>query len=218
MSYAPECVDGLRQMCHDIRQPVAGVLALAAAALSEADLPDNARRCLDQIVWLAEWQSDLIGHWLWAPGGRPSDEHPTDVLGVVTEVMAAQRVTWAGDLTLLWPPEPAFVHVPEVTMRRMVANLVANAARAGGPAGRVTIEVISRGAQVLLAVEDDGPGFGRIPRHFGLGLSAVARGAMEHQGRLECGQGSLGGARVSLWLPAAAPQEAAGVMDTASAL
>jgi nitrogen-specific signal transduction histidine kinase len=39
---------------------------------------------------------------------------------------------------------------------------------------------------------------------YGLGLSAVARQAVRHRGRLECGRGSLGGGRVSLWLPLAA--------------
>ena len=29
---------GLREVCHDIRQPIAGVLAVAGAALAEADL------------------------------------------------------------------------------------------------------------------------------------------------------------------------------------
>jgi signal transduction histidine kinase len=123
------------------------------------------------------------------------------VLGAVNEAAAAQQVTWAGDLTLLWPPEPVFVGLSKVTVRRMVANLLANATRAAGSAGRVTIQVSRRTAQMLLAVEDDGPGFGRIRKGFGLGLSAVAREAIEHGGRLECGRGSLGGARVSLWLP-----------------
>lgn len=43
MSYAHDCVEGLRQACRDVRQPITGVLALAEAALAEADLPENAR-------------------------------------------------------------------------------------------------------------------------------------------------------------------------------
>jgi C4-dicarboxylate-specific signal transduction histidine kinase len=218
MSYAHSCVDELRQACHDIRQPIAGVLALAGAALSEADLPENARDCLIKIVGLAEWQSDVIEHWLQAPDARRPTTDRTDVLGVINEAVAAQRVTWAGDLTLLWPPEPVFVGLPRVTMRRMAANLLANAARAAGPSGRVTIEVSPRAAQILLAVEDDGPGFGRLPKGFGLGLSAVAREAIEYHGRLECGHGSLGGARVSLWLPAVASGMGGRIADATRAV
>jgi hypothetical protein len=46
-------------------------------------------------------------------------------------------------------------------------------------------------------------------------LSAVAREALKHQGRLECGRGSLGGGRVSLWLPAVTFRTREGVTDAA---
>jgi C4-dicarboxylate-specific signal transduction histidine kinase len=218
MSYAHDPLEGLREACHDIRQPVAGVLALAGAALAEPGLPEKARDRLKQIVRLAEWQSDVIEHWLQAPEVRRPKTDRTDVLCVVSEAVATQRMTWAGDLTLLWPPESVFVGLPGVTIRRMAANLLANATRAAGPSGRVTVEVSPRAAQVLLVVEDDGPGFGRLPKGFGLGLSAVAREAIACQGRLECGRGSLGGARVSLWLPAAGPGMGGRMADAARAL
>jgi len=194
-------VEGLQLACHDIRQPTAGVLALAGAALTETELPESARTRLHQIIGLAEWQSEVIEHWLQEPGRGPADSRRTDVVQVVNEAVAAERVTWAGDLTLVWPPEPVFVPLHSVTLRRMVANLLANATRAAGPSGTVTIEVSSHARRMLLAVEDDGPGFGRLPTDLGLGLSAVAREAVEHHGRLECGRSSLGGARVNLWLP-----------------
>jgi signal transduction histidine kinase len=196
----------LRLTCHDIRQPIAGVLALAGAALTDAALPEDTRACLNQIVELAEWQSAVVEYWLQVPVSSPADSRPTDVVEVINEATAAEQVTWtAGELTLVWPPEPALVPVHKVAVRRMVANLLANATRAAGPSGSVTIEVSRRASQILLVVEDSGPGFGRLPRRSGLGLSAVAREAVKHRGKLECGRGSLGGARVSLWLPAVTP-------------
>jgi signal transduction histidine kinase len=186
--------------------------------LCEADLPQTTREFLDKIIGLAEWQSDLIEHWLWARDDWSSKTQETDVLGVVTEAVAAEQVTWAGDLTVLWPPAPVLVGLPKVTLRRMTANLLANATRAAGPSGRVTVEVSERATQMLLAIEDDGPGFGLLPRGCGLGLSAVAREAIEHHGRLECGRGSLGGARVSLCLPAVAPGVEGRIADAARAL
>ena len=216
MSDAYSRVEGLRQACHDIRQPVAGVLALAGAALAQAELPESVRTYLHEIVRLAEWQSDVIEHWLQVPAGG-SDSPATDVVRVVNDAVADERLTWAGDLTLLWPPEVVFVSLHEVTVRLMAANLLANATRAAGPSGRVTVEVSRRACWILLAVEDSGPGFGRLPRRSGYGLSAVAREALEHQGRLECGRGRLGGGRVSLWLPAASRTEPE-VPDAARAL
>jgi K+-sensing histidine kinase KdpD len=204
MSDAYGSVDAFREVCHDVRQPIAGVLALAAAALAEADLPAKTRSRLEQIIELAEWQSDVVENWLKLSAGGSASAGHTDVIRVVNEAAAAERLTWAGDLTLVWPPEPVFVRPHPVVLRRMTANLLANATRAAGASGTVTIEVSRRGSHMLLAVEDDGPGFGRLCPGHGLGLAAVARQAAGHRGRLECGRSSLGGGRVNLWLPLAA--------------
>ena len=63
----------LRQVCHDIRQPMAGVLALAGALLADEGLPESTRTRLRQIAELAEWQSDVIEHWLLVGGGGAPD-------------------------------------------------------------------------------------------------------------------------------------------------
>ena len=209
-------IRGLREACHDIRQPIAGVLALAGAALSEAGLPENVRTRLEQIVALAEWQSNVIQQLLEAgEPGLPVGDY-TDVVRIVNEAAAVQRVTWPGELTLVWPPEPVFTWLHPVIVRRMVANLLANATSAAGQVGRVTIEVSRRAGWMVLVVEDNGPGFGWLPGGFGLGLSAVARQALEHEGRLECCRGSLGGGRVSLWLPLSEDDAWGGIADAAS--
>jgi len=207
MNYAHASVGGLREVCHDIRQPIAGVLALAGAALTGTDLPEDTRHRLEQIIGLAEWQSDVVESWLEvsASGALPSAGN-TDVVRVVNEAAAAERLTWPGDLILVWPPEPVYTRLHPVVLRRMTGNMLANATRAAGPTGTVTIEVSRRDTQMLLAVEDDGPGFGRLSGGRGLGLPAVARQAIQHRGRLECGRGRLGGGRVSLYLPLAASQ------------
>ncbi len=202
--------DSLREVCHDIRQPIAAVLVLAGAVLAEAGLPDGARGRLEQIVEAAEWQSEVVENWLevTAGDGTPMPDS-TDAVWVVNAAAAAERLIWAGNLTLIWPPEPVFIRLHPVVLRRMTANLLDNAVRAAGPSGTVTVEVARRDSQMVLAVEDDGPGFGRPSRGEGLvkghgfGLSAVARQAIQCGGRLECGRSCLGGGRVSLWLPLA---------------
>jgi hypothetical protein len=47
-----------------MRQPIAGVLALAEAALTEPGVPRRVRVCLEQIVREAEWLAETIQNWL----------------------------------------------------------------------------------------------------------------------------------------------------------
>src|ERR1700748_1382337 len=49
-----------REVCHDMRQPVAGILSLAGAALTVPELPSAARSWLEQIVTEAESLAELI--------------------------------------------------------------------------------------------------------------------------------------------------------------
>lgn len=201
MSDGQGAVGGLRQVCHDLRQPVAGVFALAGAALAEAGVPESVRARLEQIADLAEWQSEVIGHWLEETGDDQPGAGRADVVRVVNEALAAERATWPGELVFLWPAEPVFTDMHPVVLRRVVANLLANATRAAGPSGTVRVEVGCRAGWMAVAVEDSGPGFGRVFWGSGLGLRAAARQAIRHGGRVECGRGSLGGGQVSLWLP-----------------
>lgn len=208
MNDAHGAVDGLRQACHDIRQPIAGVLALAGAALAEPGLPDRVRARLEQISDLAEWQSVVIGDWLEASGdgeARP-DGGAADVVRVVNEALAAERATWPGELIFLWPCEPVFTPMHPVVLRRILANVVGNATRAAGPSGTVRVEAGCHSDRMVVAVSDTGPGFGRLPGGSGLGLRSAARQAVRYGGRVECGRGSQGGGQVSLWLPRAPVQ------------
>jgi signal transduction histidine kinase len=188
-----------------MRQPLASMFALAAAALAERGLPPAARARLEQMVEQAEWLADMIEHSLQlaapdAPGGGGAD-----LVRVASDVAAAERMTWPGEVRMVSQPSAVFTDVHPVLLRQMVANLVGNATRAAGPSGTVTIEVGRQQNSALLAVEDTGPGFGnKIPGGLGLGLAAVSRNAIRHGGRVECGRGAGGGARVHLWLPLSA--------------
>ena len=194
-------MSALAETCHDMRQPVAGIVALAQAALTEPGLPQSARARLEQIVKQAEWLADLIQFSLQtaSPGARAGCQ--TDLLRVVDEAVAAERVTWPGDVRMPEIAGPVFTVVDAVVLRRIVANLLSNATRAAGPSGTVTVEVGHERRLVMLAIEDNGPGFGKIDHGLGFGLTAVSRWATMYGGRLEYGCGPTGGARVSLCLP-----------------
>lgn len=64
ISGTPESVERFRETCHDMRQSLASVFALVAAALTEPDVPGSVRARLEQIVGQAEWLADMIQHCL----------------------------------------------------------------------------------------------------------------------------------------------------------
>ena len=196
----------LRETFHDMRQPVASTLALAAAALTEPDLPAAARNRLEQIVEQAEWLADMIHgclvvHQEEEPGERGKPGHDlADIVQVVREVVAAECLTWPGDVQLRVPTGPVWCLFSPALLRRTVSNVLDNAVRAAGPDGTVSVEIRPHDDGVMLRVEDNGPGFGEIPSGAGLGLSVVARNVIKHGGRMEYSCGRRGGVRVSLWL------------------
>jgi signal transduction histidine kinase len=118
--------------------------------------------------------------------------------------------------------EVALGELPAGTLRadpdgltRVIRNLLANARRHAGPAGRVELSAVATGERLTIRVDDDGPGvppherervFNRFHRSeaardrgsggSGLGL-AIARSIVEqHDGRIWIESSPLGGARV----------------------
>jgi len=103
---------------------------------------------------------------------------------------------------------------------QVVRNLLENARRHAGPGGRVELSAREDGSELVVAVDDDGPGippaerervFDRFHRSdpgrdrgsggSGLGLG-IARAIVEsHSGRIWVGDSPLGGARVGFALP-----------------
>jgi signal transduction histidine kinase len=211
---APDLVQQLRETCHDMREPIASVLALTAAAMAEPGLPDTVRVRLEQIARQEEWLAAMIHELLHDAVKEEADETGEacedetgetagrpDAVRVVNEVIAAGRPNLRCDLTVTSLAAPVRCALHPVLLRRIVSNVLSNAARAAGPSGLVTVQLSRSKGLLRLVVEDSGPGFGNIPSGLGLGLAGVARTIVRHGGRIECGRGARGGARVSLWIP-----------------
>jgi signal transduction histidine kinase len=194
----------LRETCHDMRQPVAGVMALAAAALAGPGVPGVTRSYLEQIINQAQSLADVIWEQLNAEEPAEARACLTDLGWLVDEAAATERVTYEGELKVVSHAELVLVCLNQTDVRSIICNLLSNATRAAGPAGTVTVE-IGRGSDMAqIVVEDTGPGFGKMPTQAGLGWRIVAQSLARCGGKISYGRGATGGVRASLCLPLAA--------------
>ena len=192
----------VREACHDLRQPIATINALASAALGESRMSPEIAGWLELILGEARYLDSIVLDAL----GRSGTQVPLDVAALVAELIQHRELTagcaFETDLT------PVTVRGADVDICRVVDNLIGNAERATRGCGRVLVTVAPHAEECLVSVEDDGPGFGaRVPSGWSLGLQVVHRLTANLGGRVDVGRSSLGGARVSLILPALATQE-----------
>jgi two-component system, OmpR family, sensor kinase len=156
-----------------------------------------------------------------ADTGRTSPHEPLDLSDVVTEA-AGELEPVAGDHDLAVSAAPgAMVEGTRDELHRLVLNLMENALRHTDPGTAVEAVVERRDGEVVLSVEDDGPGippelhekvFERFFRgaadrggSSGLGLAIVRAVAESHRGSVRLVEPLDGrGARFEVRLPAAA--------------
>jgi two-component system sensor histidine kinase MprB len=116
-------------------------------------------------------------------------------------------------------PDEILVRGSEELLDRAIGNVVENARKFAGPAGRIRLRVESLAGRGVVSVGDDGPGiasavrtqvferFFRDPAHrqtsngAGLGLAVVRAIVARHGGSVSAGQSDLGGAELRLELP-----------------
>jgi two-component system nitrogen regulation sensor histidine kinase NtrY len=121
------------------------------------------------------------------------------------------------DIAFEIPAVSAFVEIDRQMLRRVIINLVRNAmqaiARAGG-SGRVVVRLGTDEGDLVLDVEDSGPGIPDDLREAvfdpyvttrtdgtGLGLAIVKKIVVEHAGVITASKSVLGGAKLRIRLP-----------------
>ena len=202
----------VRDLCHEIRNPLAGVRGLASLLRRELErLPESrALRILDKIIAGLDGV-DLVLRRDASDGAARSDA------GVVAEEIAglalAESEAAGHDIRFrVEAPEGIELPVAASAFRRILSNLVRNAAEACGERGIVTLRVESTLEDVSVTVEDTGRGLPEVPdaellrRGFstkgkdrGRGLAVVDDSVREAGGSLELSRRAVGAmARVRL--------------------
>lgn len=189
-----------QRVLHDMRQSLTAVMSLAAIVDKSMDRGPEVLKRLDQIRSEADWMIRLLS----SAGPRATDIEVLDVGDVVAEAWCSAVSTSSCSIRFIRDAR-ACAAVDRDDLTRSVRNLLDNAVRAAGAAGTVVIEVRVEPETVAVVVHDDGPGFGNIPSQQGLGLVTVRRFAAAHQGRLDVGRTTAGGAELALRLPRLSP-------------
>lgn len=214
---------------HELRTPIAAIRAQAQVAMGEADAAlrrhalqgtlegcDRAVRLVEQLLTLARLEG-VAGPAMAAVDLRALTQR------VLAEV--APKAIAKHQALELEADAPCSIAGNETLLAVLVRNLVDNAVRYSPPGARVKVAVQQQAGQVILSVQDSGPGlaeadlerlgerFFRVPGSLesgsGLGWSIVQRIAAVHGLRLEAsGSAALGGLAVQVLAPAA---QAAGV-------
>lgn len=210
---------------HDLKQPI-GVIVGYAELLERGrfgTLQPKQAEVVQELVAatqrLEALARDIVDTFRLEHGVLPlerSVERPGDLLqraraGAVRPNVRAPEITIEPDLP--------FVEVDAELMLRVLANLIANAYQHAGPAARVCLRARRwHSGEVLLQVEDDGPGVPpeereRIFERFvqgrrartgsGLGLAFARLVVERHGGRIWVDASPAGGARFNIALRAA---------------
>jgi signal transduction histidine kinase len=119
------------------------------------------------------------------------------------DAASSAQVRYAGVIDVVSQPVTALAPAGDIV--RILGNLLANACRAAGPAGRVRILVDEADGQARLAIADSGNGLGQPAAQggrAGLGLDIVGALALKYGGSVHLGVSDLGGLAVTVLLPA----------------
>jgi signal transduction histidine kinase len=213
-------------LAHELNQPLASVVSYARATQLLAERLDTPTS--SDLPSIAEVTRKLTGEAMRASEvvrrlrdffrQRGTERQRTDVAVLLDEVVHAHlRRAEAAGVAIDWrcPPMLEPVLIDKIQIEVVLRNLVANALEAasqGGPEPRVSLTAGRRGPNVIVEVEDSGPGVdaGEVssifedrrstkPGGMGIGL-AISRSIVEaHEGRLWAEPGP--GGRFFLSLP-----------------
>lgn len=209
---------------HELRTPVAAILAQSEFALSEAANAQDREEALAEIRDRAQYMADLTQRLmaLARMDANPMPLIPESVDLAMMAEMAAQSLEESaaekGIHLSVDAKEPVIISGDQTMLLQAVLNLTENAIRYGREGGHVSLCAKQSAHEAMLSVEDDGIGISEVDlahifdrfyqadtsRHgagAGLGLSLVERIVHLHGGHIEIQSQHHVGSRFIITLP-----------------
>ncbi|NUR07269.1 MAG: hypothetical protein HOQ22_09685 [Nocardioidaceae bacterium] len=192
------CRDEVAQLKHDLRQYVAAGELLTRMP-DDAGLTPDVRFRLERLVRLFDGMGELVEMGTGGPGRSVDVSELVRECAEVVGVSGGLCTDHAGSVAT---SDPAL-------LRRALVNVMANAVRAAGDGGEVTVTVLGRADDAVVEVTDDGAGIGAVATVSGQGLMVVNQALRACGGSLAILSTPDRGTTVRLVLPRRAAGEGA---------
>lgn len=209
---------------HELTQPLTAALTQTEIALKLANRPNLPVQALNDALFKASWgvtrTQDILERIRNAAHAQMPELARIDLRDVVTtacDMFNTELCDNPVELKLSLPHAPLFALGDAVQLSQVMDNLLRNAERAAatGLHKHIDIKVFGLGAEVVITVQDSGPGvppqvlqrlgepfLGTHDQGLGLGLAICMAIVAQHQGKLTLRNLPQGGAQAKLTLPA----------------
>lgn len=204
--------DGLALLVHEVRSPVAALVAIAEAA--PASTADTA--ACSRLVELALDACAALDRLVREAAVGTIRRERVDLVRLVHDVAEAATLDGRARIAIAAPSPPLVVHADPLRLRQALDNLLRNAVSASPPGSEIELEVSASRDAVRIAVSDAGPGIAEPDRErifepgvrltgdrpgSGLGL-AIARAIVDAHGGTLSVESTLGvGSTFAITLP-----------------
>lgn len=220
-------------VAHEIKNPLTS-LRSAVETCARIQNPEQQRKLMaiiqDDVIRLDRLISDISDASRLDAELSRAETEPVSLRGLVGGLAAVYRDTGAAEgvsievVIKAGAEDALLVQGMESRLSQVLRNLIANALSFSPPQGKVVLSAWRDGGNIVISVEDDGPGIPenkleaifdrfyserpaaeKFGTHSGLGLSISKQIVGAHGGTIVAENRSEGGARFTVRLPAAPP-------------